>query len=221
MGGVWADPETGATSLPGLFAAGESAAGLHGANRLGGNSLSDIIVFGKRAGDGAISFAKRNSVGKIDTAQIEEEQKALLDPFVNAGHENPYTLSQELQAAMQSGAMIARDEAGLTQCLAKVMELQERAKHIHIEGDRCYNPGWHTARDIRFTLKISEIICRSALDRKESRGAQWRTDYPNKDDEYWGKQNLIAKKQGDSVQIVPRPVPPMTAEQKEIMGDVK
>ena len=212
MGGIWADPETCATTIPGLFAAGECAAGLHGANRLGGNSLSDILVFGKRAGEGAAEFAGSvNALRNFDPAQIEEEIEVLLSPFSSNGTENPYQITRELQDAMQTGAMIAREEKGLTEALNKILALQERAGNLHVEGDRNYNPGWHTARDIRYMLKTSEIIVRCALERKESRGAQWRLDYPDKDP-YWGKHNLISKKDGASVSIVPRPLPEMPAE---------
>ncbi len=208
MGGIRAEPETCATTVPGLFAAGECAAGLHGANRLGGNSLTDILVFGKRAGEGAAAYAKTASFAPLDQAQIEAEAAVLLDPFTNPGRESPYEITRELQEAMQEGAMIARTEEGLTACLQKVLELQERARNIHVEGDRHYNPGWHTARDIRFMLKTSEIIVRCALERKESRGAQWRLDYPNKDPE-WARKNILAFKEGDAVRLETAPVPEM------------
>ena len=211
MGGIRAEPETAATTVPGLFAAGECAAGLHGANRLGGNSLSDILVFGRRAGEGAASFAKTVKPGNLDSTQVQEEQDNLLRPLVSTGGENPFALTRELQEAMQEGAMIARNEQGLTACLDKILALQERARHIHVEGDRHFNPGWHTARDIAFMLKTSEIITRCALERKESRGAQWRTDYPDKDPE-WGKKNLIAHKEESGVKIITRPLPEMPAE---------
>ncbi|MCA1595561.1 MAG: fumarate reductase/succinate dehydrogenase flavoprotein subunit, partial [Chloroflexi bacterium] len=179
MGGVSAEPETAATTVPGLFAAGEVAAGLHGANRLGGNSLSDIMVFGKRAGDAAAAFAQAAGQGDLDTPQIreqiqqqvQEEATILLSPFESSGSENPYTLTQELQEAMQKGAMIARTEESLTECLNTILSLQERSKNLHVEGSRMFNPGWHGARDVRFMLKTSEIIVRCALARKESRGA--------------------------------------------------
>jgi succinate dehydrogenase / fumarate reductase, flavoprotein subunit len=216
MGGVWAEPESCVTSLPGLYAAGESAAGLHGANRLGGNSLTDILVFGKRAGDGAAACAKGVAFGRIDDAQIAEEQHVLLRPLNGPGTESPYQLAAELQEVMQEHAFIAKTEEGLKTCLDKVMELQERVNNVGVEGDRCYNPGWHTARDIRFTLKVSEIIVRCALERKESRGAQWRLDYPEKDDE-WGKKNLISVKDGDKVKIATRPVPEIPAELKAVV----
>lgn len=211
MGGVRAEPETGATTIPGLFVAGESAAGLHGANRLGGNSLSDIMVFGKRAGDGAAAFSRTVAQGAIEDSQIEAEAHVLLSPFESKGNENPYTLTQELQEAMQKGAMIARTEEGLSECLATILKLQDRAHNLSVQGSRLYNPGWNGARDIRFMLKTSEIIVRCALERKESRGAQWRLDFPDMD-AAWGKKNLIAVKDGDAVKITTGPLDPMPPE---------
>lgn len=221
MGGVLAESETCATTVPGLFAAGEVAAGLHGANRLGGNSLSDIIVFGKRAGEGAAAFAKANTFGAIDAAQIEEETDVLLSPLESKTGENPYTIHQELQETMQKNAMIARTEQGLLLALEKIQELQQRAKTLHVGGDRYFNPGWHAARDVRFMLRTSEVIVRCALERKESRGAQWRLDYLEKDDAYWGKHNLIAVKKGDRVEITPRPLPEMPEELRALFADGK
>jgi succinate dehydrogenase / fumarate reductase flavoprotein subunit len=215
MGGIKADPETAATTIPGLFTAGESAAGLHGANRLGGNSLSDILVFGRRAGMAAAEYAKSATQGTIDESQIDAEDKTLMSPFESGGNENPYTLTSELQEAMQTGAMIARTEEGLTECLNTILSLQERAKNICIQGNVLFNPGWHGARDIKFMLKTSEIICRCALARQESRGAQWRLDYPDIDEE-WGKKNLIAVKDGDDVTITTRPLAPMPPELAEL-----
>ena len=211
MGGVQAEPETAETTVPGLYAAGETSAGVHGANRLGGNALCDILVFGKRAGEAAAERAKSTGHGAIDEAAVREEAASLLAPFESPGTENPYLLTQELQAVMQADAMIARTEEGLTRCLQKVMELQQRARNLHIEGTRLYNPGWHTARDIKNMLKVSEIIVRCAIERRESRGAQWRTDYPDLDPE-WAKKNLIATKDGDKVKISTRPVPEMPQE---------
>jgi succinate dehydrogenase / fumarate reductase flavoprotein subunit len=212
MGAVAAEPETAATNVPGLFAAGESAAGVHGANRLGGNALCDILVFGKRAGEAASAYAQSVSQGTIDEAVIEEECRCMLAPFTSPGNENPYMLTQELQAAMQEGAMIARTEEGLLKCLDKIMELQERANNMRIEGSRMYNPGWHTTRDVRNMLKVSEVIVRCAIERRESRGAQWRLDYPDPDPE-WAKKNLIATRGDDGkVKISTRPVPEMPTE---------
>ncbi len=220
MGGVRAEPDTCATTVPGLFTAGEVACGVHGANRLGGNALCDLLVFGKRAGEAAAQYAQTATHGTIDETQIREESEILLAPFESSGTENPYLLTQELQAAMQEGAMIARTEEGLSQCLSQVLELQRRAKNLHIDGSRLFNPGWHTAREIRFMLKISEIIVRCALERRESRGAQWRTDYPDPDPEWAGK-NLIATKDGDEVKITTRSVPQIPAELAQLFEGAK
>ena len=218
MGGMWTEPETCATSVPGLFAAGEVAAGLHGANRLGGNSLSDIIVFGRRAGMGAAAFAQANGHGTIDPAQTEEEIDVLLSPLEAAEGENPYKIHQELQQTMQKNAMIARTEAGLLEALETVQKLKLRARSLKVQGDRLFNPGWHAARDVRFMLQASEVIVRCALERKESRGSQWRLDYPLKDDERWGKVNLVAHKKGDQPEIIERPLEPMRADLLELFN---
>jgi succinate dehydrogenase / fumarate reductase flavoprotein subunit len=219
MGGIAADPETCASSVPGLYAAGEVAAGLHGANRLGGNSLSDIIVFGKRAGEGAAAFAKSVAHGRIEEKQIEAEAEVLLSPLTATRGENPYLIHQELQETMQKNCMIARTEKGLLEGLEKIQELQKRARELKVEGDRFFNPGWHAARDVRFMLRTSEIIVRCALERKESRGSQWRLDYPDRDDAYWGKHNLIASKDGEAVKIVARPLPEMPEELQKLFEE--
>ena len=212
MGGVRAESETCATNVTGLYAAGETACGVHGANRLGGNALCDLLVFGRRAGIAAAEHAQGCSHGNVDDALLRAEVVSMLSPFESAGTENPYLLTQELQAAMQEGAMIARTEESLTKCLGKVMELQERAKNLRIEGSRMYNPGWHTARDIQNMLKVSEVIVRCAIERRESRGAQWRLDYPDQDPQ-WAKKNLIAVRgTDDQVRISTRPVPEMPPE---------
>lgn len=221
MGGVLAEPETSASTVQGLFVAGEVAAGLHGANRLGGNSLSDIIVFGKRAGEGAALFAKSHPQGQIDNDQIEEELDFLMLPLESKSGENPYVIHQELQQTMQKNAMIARTEQGLLEGLEKIQELQLRAQNLHVAGDRYFNPGWHAARDVRFMLRTSEVIVRCALERQESRGAQWRLDYPQKDDDYWGKRNLIAFKSGDQVKVIQRELPEMPTELKALFDEVK
>jgi succinate dehydrogenase / fumarate reductase, flavoprotein subunit len=216
MGGVRAEPETCATTVPGLYAAGEVAAGLHGANRLGGNSLSDVIVFGRRAGMAAAEYAKGAKHADVATGQIEGEVATLLSPLGNAAGENPYKIHQELQEVMQANCMIARTEQGLLACLEKIGELQKRAESLSSPGDRIYNPGWHAARDLRFMLRTSEVIVRCALERKESRGAQWRLDYPDRDDADWGKKNLIARADKDRVSITTRPLPEMPAELKAL-----
>ena len=219
MGGVAADPETASSTVPGLFAAGEVAAGLHGANRLGGNSLSDIIVFGKRAGEGAAAFARSHPQGSIDAQQLEAEIDTLLIPLESKTGENPYVIHQELQEEMQQNAMIARTEQGLLHALEKIQTLQKRAHNLHIEGDRYYNPGWHAARDLHSMLTASEVIVRCALERKESRGAQWRLDYLERDDAYWGKHNLIATRRGERVNIEARPLPPMPAHLQALIDE--
>ncbi len=216
MGGIRVDPETAATSVPGLYAAGEVAAGLHGANRLGGNSLSDILVFGKRAGEGAAAFVKTAKQGTIDNAQLEEETELLLSPLEAPSGENPYTIHQELQEMMQHNCMIARTEQGLLAALEKIRELQGRARTLKVAGDRIFNPGWHAAREIRSMLRTSEVIVLCALERKESRGAQWRLDYPKLDNADWGKKNLIAGKNGDQVKIFTRPLSEMPAALKAL-----
>ncbi len=218
MGGVTSEPETCATTLQGLFAAGEVACGLHGANRLGGNSLTDLLVFGKRAGDAAGAFAKSSSFYEPDTHQIEEEIETLFAPFGRKDGENPFTLHAELQETMQTGAMIARTEESLTTTLNEIKQVQERAKNISVSGDEKFNPSWHAARDVLFMLTSSEILVRSALERKESRGGHWRTDYPN-EDPFWAKHNVCAKKEGENIKLYATPVPEPPAEYQEILKD--
>ena len=211
MGGLWVEPETGATTVPGLYAAGEVAAGLHGSNRLGGNSLSDLLVFGRRAGAGAAAYQREVSLAGVDQKQVVTEQDLLLRPLSSSGKENVYLLQQELQQAMQEGAGLARNEAGLSTCLNRVIELQERAGRVHVPGSRRYNPGWHTARDLRFMLTIAEAIVRAALERKESRGAHWRLDHLEKDPAF-GRINLLASNDQGRMELKRRPVPEMPAE---------
>ena len=218
MGGLWVEPETGATTVPGLFAAGEAAAGLHGANRLGGNSLSDLLVFGRRAGAAAATYQRDVTRGNLHERQIAEEQELLLKPFQSEGKENPYLLQQELQTAMQEGASLARDERGLKTCLKKVLELQRRVEMVHVPGSRRYNPGWHTTRDLRFMLTIAEAIVRAALERKESRGAHWRLDYLEKDAKL-GRVNYIAYSDSGRMRLKTRPVPEMPHELSRLFGE--
>ncbi len=221
MGGIAAEPETCASTVPGLYAAGEVAGGLHGANRLGGNSLSDIIVFGKRAGEGAAAYAKSVSHGAVDETQIEQELEVLLSPLNAQTGENPYEIHHELQETMQKNAMIARTETELQQALTDVLALQKRAQNLKVNGDRRFNPGWNAARDVRFMLRTSEVIVRCAIERKESRGAQWRLDYPNLDNEVWGKKNLLAKKEGDQVNVFTRSLVELSPELKALFEEAK
>ncbi len=210
MGGIRVEPETGASTVPGLFAAGEVAAGLHGANRLGGNSLSDLLVFGKRAGESAAAYAKTvDHPGSIDESQIDEEVSILLRPFESKGTENPYLIHEELQETMQNWVGIRRTAEELEKALDKILELQQRAQNIHVEGSRLYNPAWHTARDDLFMLTVCEAIVRSAIYRKESRGAHWRADFPDKDDAVFGKVNIVTRKERGEMVISTIPIEPM------------
>ncbi|MDQ6882868.1 MAG: FAD-binding protein [Candidatus Dormibacteraeota bacterium] len=211
MGGLLVEAETGATTLTGLYAAGEAAAGLHGSNRLGGNSLSDLLVFGRRAGAAAATYQREVSPAAIDEKQVAAEQEILLRPLGAGGSENVYHLQQALQQAMQDGAGLARDEKGLTACLNKVLELRARSAKAHVPGSRRYNPGWHTTRDLRFMLTIAEAIVRAAIERKESRGAHWRLDYLEKEPAF-ARINLVASNEQGTMKIKRRPVPEMPPE---------
>jgi succinate dehydrogenase / fumarate reductase, flavoprotein subunit len=211
MGGIKVDPETCATSVPGLFAAGECSGGLHGANRLGGNSLSDLLVFGRRAGMGVVEYVEQNLHGtEIEERKIRTEISRVLEPLEKEGEgENPYFMQQELQEAMMEHANLMRNEDSLKEGLGKVLALKDRLPNVKVEGTRLFNPGWHTAQDIRYLIQISEIILRTALERKERRGAQWRLDFDGPDEEL-GKINFIVKKdrQGE-IGIERREIPPM------------
>jgi succinate dehydrogenase / fumarate reductase, flavoprotein subunit len=218
MGGLRVEAETGATTVAGLYAAGEAAAGLHGANRLGGNSLSDLLVFGRRAGAAAAAYQRDVGLGTIDERHVADEQQLLLLPLVGDGKENPYLLQQELQQAMQDGAGLAREETSLKACLDRVLELRQRAARIHVPGSRKYNPGWHTARDLRFMLTIAEAIVRAAIERRESRGAHWRLDYLEKDPAL-ARVNFIAYSDGGRMRLKTRPVPEMPAELAALFAD--
>jgi succinate dehydrogenase / fumarate reductase, flavoprotein subunit len=184
---------------------------LHGANRLGGNSLSDLLVFGRRAGAAAGAYQRDVALGTVDDRQVADEQQLLLLPFGVDGNENPYLLQQQLQQAMQDDAGLARDEKGLKRGLNTILELRQRAARVRVPGSRRYNPGWHTARDLRFMLTVAEAIVRAAIERRESRGAHWRLDYLEKDAAL-GRVNFIAYNDGGSMKLRQRPVEPMPAE---------
>jgi succinate dehydrogenase / fumarate reductase flavoprotein subunit len=211
MGGIKVDSETCATNVSGLFAAGECAGGLHGANRLGGNSLSDLLVFGRRAGLGVAEYVEQSTHStEIEEREIRTEIERVLEPLEKTdGDESPYLMQQELQAAMMEHANLMRNEESLKEGLGKVLALKDRLPNVKVGGTRLFNPGWHTAQDIRYLIQISEIILRTALERKERRGAQWRLDYDGPDEEL-GKINFIVKKdpQGE-VDIMRREIPPM------------
>ncbi|MCL4543353.1 MAG: FAD-binding protein [Chloroflexi bacterium] len=212
MGGIDVEAETAATSLPGLYAAGECAAGLHGANRLGGNSLGDLLVFGKRAGEAAAAYARDlKNLPSIDDGQVEGERKLLHHPFESKGQENPFLFHEELQKIMADHAGIARTEDGLKEGLEKLLALKERTPQLHVEGSFMFNPGWHTARDDLFMLTICEALLRCAIERQESRGAHWRLDYPDQDPEQ-SKVNLITRQANGEMVVEARPIPPLPAE---------
>ena len=210
MGGINVEAETAATTVTGLYAAGEVAAGLHGANRLGGNSLGDILVFGRRAGEAAAEYARsRDSLPGISQAEIEAEEKLLLRPLSGGKGEDPFQLHRALQQAMQSGAAIARTDQSLRDTLEQILALQQRAKRITVPGGRAYNPGLSGARDLLFMLTISQAIVRSALERRESRGSQWRLDYPDRNPEL-ETVNFITRQDGaGAMAVLPVPRPPM------------
>ncbi|MBK9156362.1 MAG: fumarate reductase/succinate dehydrogenase flavoprotein subunit [Chloracidobacterium sp.] len=219
MGGIRVDADTQASTLPGLYAAGECASGINGANRLGGNSLSDLIVFGKRAGEYAAKFAKENGHGSIDDSQIEAEAKRALEPFEREGGDNPFNIQHDLQDMMQKLVGIVRLEDEMQEALAGLEKLNERASRSSITGNVDFNPGWHTALDLRNLLTVSEAITRSAIERKESRGGQFREDYPNKDPEF-AKFNIAVKEVDGRMQISRVPLPEMPAELKAVIEEM-
>jgi succinate dehydrogenase / fumarate reductase flavoprotein subunit len=212
MGGLKVDAETAAATVPGLFAAGEVAAGLHGANRLGGNSLSDLVVFGRRAGLHAAEYAG-SIVGRpeADSDQTEEVAEQALVPFERGEGENPYLLQHELQETMQELVGIIRTEDELAGALKKLDELKERAARATAEGNRLYNPGWHLALDLRSMLAVSEVIALAALERKESRGGHTREDYPKADPEF-GKVNVVVRQKDGEPYVDQTPLEPLPPE---------
>jgi succinate dehydrogenase / fumarate reductase flavoprotein subunit len=210
------------SNVQGLFAAGEVAAGLHGANRLGGNSLSDLLVFGRRAGMYAAEFAKRNPGGSIDQTQIERAARQALEPFEQAGDgESPYKVQEDLQAMMQDLVGIVREQSEMERALAGLRELRARAARVRVPGNREYNPGWHLALDLQNLLTVSEAITRSAIERKESRGGHFREDYPDKDPAA-ATYNLIAYLGPDrELQLRKQTIPPLPAELQQVVEENK
>jgi len=225
MGGIHVDPDTQMSRVPGLFASGECAAGINGANRLGGNSLSDLLVFGKRAGEFAARFAKDNSLGKIDSLSragtIDIIARGALAPFESRGRgsENPYEIQKDLQELMQDKVGIVRTESEMQVALEQLKKLKERANRSGIVGHREFNPGWHTALDLKNLLTVSEVITRAALERKESRGAQFREDYPNKDEKFSKVNTMISKADDGSMRIRLEPLPEMPDYLKRVVEE--
>jgi succinate dehydrogenase / fumarate reductase, flavoprotein subunit len=224
MGGIRVNGDTQATNLPGLFAAGECAAGLHGANRLGGNSLSDLIVFGQRAGEYAAKFAKENPNIQINDANVEAAYREAVESFerpAGGGNEGPYQVQNDLQNMMQELVGIVRLQNEMEKALDGIGKLKARAAKVAVQGHREYNPGWHTAIDLKHLLTVSEAITKSALDRKESRGGHFREDFPDKDPEA-AKYNAVLSKAADgSMKLRREPIPPMPTELKQVIEEMK
>jgi succinate dehydrogenase / fumarate reductase flavoprotein subunit len=219
MGGIRVDAETAQSTVTGLYAAGEAAAGLHGANRLGGNSLSDLLVFGKRAGKAAAEYAKSAPAGELDSAQLEAAEREMLAPFEHKG-EYPYEIHRDLQDTMQSLVGIFRNEEDLRKALEHLEQFKPRLAQVRIDGSRMFNPGWHLTRDLRSMLLISEAVTRSALARLESRGAHSRIDYPKLDDE-WGKKNNIISNRGGTMNLQQESVREMPEELQKLLAETK
>ena len=217
MGGIRVDAETAESTVAGLFAAGEAAAGLHGANRLGGNSLSDLLVFGRRAGLAAAKSAKSGRSPSIDPGQIEQAAREMLSPFERAQGGSPYAIHRELQEKMQSLVGIFRTETDLERALAEIERFQKHLESVKVEGSRLFNPGWHLARDLKSMLTVTEAVTRSALARQESRGAHSRIDYP-KLDPAWGKKNNVITRDGQTMKLTQSPVVEMPEELRQLLA---
>jgi succinate dehydrogenase / fumarate reductase flavoprotein subunit len=224
MGGIRVDGDTQSSTLPGLYAAGECAAGLHGANRLGGNSLSDLLVFGKRAGEFAAAFARENPAAAIDDAQIDDAARGALAPFdrgASADGLGPFQVQQELQTMMQDLVGIVRTEPEMTRALEGIARLAERARNVGVAGNREYNPGWHTALDLPNLLTVSEAITRAAIERRESRGGHFREDHPDKDPAA-AKYNIVIRKGPDGeMRLAREPIREMPAELQAVIEEQK
>jgi succinate dehydrogenase / fumarate reductase flavoprotein subunit len=220
MGGIRVDAETAQSTIPGLFAAGEAAAGLHGSNRLGGNSLSDLLVFGRRAGLAAAEYAKRASASSFDNSQIEQAEKELLAPFSNSGAESPYAVHRDLQEVMQNLVGIYRTKEDLEKALVELEKLRVRAAKASVEGSRLFNPGWHLSYDLKAMLIVSEAVTHSALARTESRGAHSRIDHPNLDPIWEKKHNIIVRETG-AMKRRESPIEAMPEELKQILAEDK
>ncbi|HZW08367.1 MAG TPA: fumarate reductase/succinate dehydrogenase flavoprotein subunit [Phycisphaerales bacterium] len=220
MGGVDVDGETQMSTVPGLFAAGEVAAGLHGANRLGGNSLSDLLVFGKLAGEHAAAWASGRGAGAIDAAQVERAIAGALRPFESASGENPYAVQHDLQSLMQDNVGIVRNEGEMAAALDGLARLRERAANAGAPGNREYNPGWHTALDLENLLIVSEAVTRSALDRGESRGAHFREDREGKREEFAHHNTIVRRGPGGRMVLERKPIAPMPEDLRAIIKEM-
>jgi succinate dehydrogenase / fumarate reductase flavoprotein subunit len=220
MGGIRVEAETAQSSVPGLFAAGEAAAGLHGANRLGGNSLSDLLVFGKRAGAAAARHAKEVSSPAIDPAQIDRAERDALEPFQRPSGENPYAIHRDLQEIMQNLVGIFRTREDVTRALCELEKLKARLVNVSVEGSRMFNPGWHLALELKSMLTVSEGVARSALVREESRGAHSRIDFPNLDPA-WSTKNNIIQRDGAAMALRQQPKSELPSDLQQILAEDK
>jgi succinate dehydrogenase / fumarate reductase, flavoprotein subunit len=218
MGGIRVDAETAQTTIPGLFAAGEAAVGLHGANRLGGNSLSDLLVFGRRAGLGAAEHAKKVSAPKLDDAQIQQAEREALLPFEQHDSENPYEIHRNLQETMQNLVGIFRTREDMKRALAELDKLKQRRTKATVEGSRMFNPGWHLSLELKSMLTVSEAVARSALAREESRGAHSRIDFPELSAE-WGKKHNVIRRGEAGMTLSQEKVTEMPAELKAVLDE--
>src|SRR6266513_1998092 len=221
MGGIHVDPDTQMSRVSGLFAAGECAAGINGANRLGGNSLSDIVVFGKRAGEFAAKFARENQHGRTDNEAIESIAREAVAPFERDDGENPYQVKKDLQEMMQNNVGIVRNEMEMKTALDHLKKFWERSNRVGVSGHREFNPGWHTALDLKNLLIVSEAITQAALERQESRGAQFREDDPNKEERFAKVNTMISKAPDGSMQIRLEALPEMPDYLKQVIEEMK
>jgi succinate dehydrogenase / fumarate reductase, flavoprotein subunit len=217
MGGLRVDAESAVTTVPGLFAAGEVAAGLHGANRLGGNSLSDLVVFGRRAGRYAAQYAGSHpQTSQVSLEEVEAAAHAMLAPFERTGGESPYAIHADLEDCMHTLVGIIRTESELVQALDQIGQLRARLGRVAVQGNRQFNPGWHLALDLENMLTVAEAITRAALERKESRGGHTRDDYPGTDSKL-GKVNVVVRRATGDVTVTQEPLPPLPDELRKII----
>ena len=220
MGGIRVDPETGQATVSGLFAAGEVAGGMHGANRLGGNSLSDLLVFGARTGAGAAAFAAgQDAQPHLDPVQLESAERELAAPLERSDGDDPYAIQRDLQVMMQALVGIFRVEADLEEAIRRLAELQARSANVRVTGGRAFNPGWNLAFEVRNLLTVSEAIARSARQRTESRGAHSRLDHPTTDDVHWGRLNIVVARAGDgAMSVTTAPIPALSDDLRNLLG---
>ncbi len=219
MGGIRVDSDTQMSRVPGLFACGECAAGINGANRLGGNSLSDLLVFGKRAGEFAAKFARENQIGTANDSQIEETAREALGLFERGAGDNPFAVQHDLQETMQANVGIVRNEAEMMKALEDLKELRQRAGRVALTGNREFNPGWHTALDLENLFTVSEAVTRAALERKESRGAQFREDFPGKEAQFGNVNTITWRGEDGEMKVRLDAIPPIPQELKQIIEE--